>query len=545
MTKPHDIERLIVDAIEDSHDGVLDEKRLEEVRTLLKTSSEARRAYLKHNQLSQHLASEESGEIPFEIRSAASNSGKTASGVESIRAGRRMFYVAFAVASVALAVLVSVLLQPVDDIQQPSVAGTGSQIEQQDDESQTEGTEPTQPMAVLTRAIDVEWQHRTRFKAQLGKPIPQGWLRLQSGVIEVSFNSGATVTLEGPARLRIDSSMQVVSQSGILTANCPPSAYGFTVKFPGGKVVDLGTEFALNTEPKGRTQVHVLNGEVIVALTDGEENVLKKQNLKGSTAVELNPDDQAIRNIVFDTESYSGLQREELIRTQPIKLQFDLGHRAGLYKGTNSPAHATGAMHSHESVWTQIVGDQSGAFVMADGNICPHPIRVDYGHGDGVIDWDATPEDPWGRVYSKAAGVFATSLCQDHRPWDYDLGLRVSGLPAGKYRVYALCRSVRRPEAAYNISFGVNLDRQQEQPRFIPPMNPMETPMWVEGKTYVMDEVTVSGPKDWATFITRYDRQRSIKSTPHHGRSVLLGLQIVQLTQSNSTPHNKDANASQ
>jgi hypothetical protein len=251
--------------------------------------------------------------------------------------------------------------------------------------------------------------------------------------------------------------------------------------------------------------------------------------LKGNSAVELNPDANAINSIVYDDEPYSRLQRDALIRSQPIKLQLDLGHRAGLYKGTSAPAHSAGDMFTHEDVWTQIVGDQSGTFVMADGNICPHPIRVDYGHGDGLIDWDARPVDPSGSIYTKADPFFDTALCQDHRPWDFDLGLRVAGLPAGTYRVYALCRSIRRPTAAYDVSFGVNLDQQLIKPLVMPPMKDLLDTKWEKGLTYAVAEVKVSNPEDWVTFITRYSRERSIRTTPHHGRSVLHGLQIVEL----------------
>ena len=51
----------------------------------------------------------------------------------------------------------------------------------------------------------------------------------------------------------------------------------------------------------------------------------------------------------------------------------------------------------------------------------------------------------------------------------------------------------------------------------------------IADQTYAVGEVEISGPEDWATFITRYSRERSIKSTPHHGRSVLLGLQIIEI----------------
>ncbi|MEO0414153.1 MAG: hypothetical protein AAF226_04270 [Verrucomicrobiota bacterium] len=384
------------------------------------------------------------------------------------------------------------------------------------------------PDFVLTRAIDVEWEHSHRFQAQLGQPITERYLRLQSGIAQVEFASGATVTIEGPAKLRLDGPMKCFSHHGKLAANCPPSAHGFLIRFPGGRVIDLGTEFALNTDPAGQTEVHVLEGEVKVATMDKDERVLNEQSLLRNSAVTTSGHE--IETITYDDSPFTQLKRDRLVQSQPIKVQFDLGHRAGLYTGTNAPAHAAGDMFAHENVWTQIVGDQAGTFVMADGNICPHPLKVDYGHGDGQIDWDATPVDPWGKVYSKARGVFDSALCQDHRPWDDDLGLRVSGLPAGSYRIYALCRSVRRPGASYDVSFGVNLDKQQAAPTIISSMEQsQEETGWVAGLTYAVGEVEISGPDDWATFITRYSRERSTQSTPHHGRSVLLGLQIVAI----------------
>lgn len=388
---------------------------------------------------------------------------------------------------------------------------------------------PTPATAVLTRAIDIQWEHHSRFQATVGEPITERWIRIASGLAEIEFASGAVVSIEGPARLRIDNPLYCFYKSGKLAAHCPESAYGFTIRFPGGKVIDLGTEFVMNSEPDGKTNVHVLTGEVIVALTDDSEAVISEQNLLENSAVVIDPATNRIEAIDFDAEPFASMQRGSLIQSAPIKLQFDIGHRAGLYTGTNSPGHAAGDFHAHENVWTQIVGDQAGAFVMADGNLCPVPITVDYGHGEGAIDWDAKPVDPWGNIYSRARGVFDSELCQDHRPWDHDLGFRVSGLPEGTYRIYALCRSVRRAGASYDVSFGTNLDQQLERPTVIPPMDPDKEPYWLEGETYAVGEVTVSGPEDWATFITRYSRERSVQTTSHHGRSVLLGLQIIEV----------------
>lgn len=518
MSDPsREIEQLIADAMDDLQDDLLTDERRAEVQELLIANPDARRIYVKHNQLSRMLSAQERPAQPTDQAVLAS---KAFDGSGINRQSNRRQLAAYAGWAAAAALLITVFAIS-------RSGGPNSNLKVAEKAVDEAAAEP--PMAILTRAIDIEWEHATRFHAEPGQPITERWLRVESGVAEVSFSSGAIVSIEGPARLRIDNAMNVFSMSGKLTANCPPSAHGFTVRFRGGRVVDLGTEFALDSQPEGKTEVHVLDGEVIVALTDNQENVLKEQNLRGSSAVELSPDDSAISSIVFNADPYSELQRASLIRSEPIKLQFDLGHRAGVYAGANSPGHATGDVLAHEEMWTQIVGDQSGAFVMADGNICPYPIRVDYGHGDGAIDWDAAPVDPTGKIYSKAERFFNTALCQDHRPWDFDLGLRVAGLPVGTYRVYALCRSIRRPNSAYDVSFGVNLDRQVDEPLAIPPMKDLVDAKWKAGLTYAVSDVEVSSPDDWVTFITRYSRQRSLRTTALHGRSVLLGLQIIEI----------------
>lgn len=478
----------------------------ERLQAILKESVEARRFYREYLDVQAGL------EQPLVADTVAAE-GKVVELSENLVSGWR------AVAAAAALLMMGFFFSQM----------TEQSVEQVVVEVPTAKPAPLPPDFVLTRAIDVEWSHPRRFQADVGRPITERHLRLESGIAEVTFASGAVVSIEGPAKLRLDSPMKCFSHHGKMAANCPPSAHGFMVKFPGGRVIDLGTEFAMDTQPKGKTKVHVLSGEVIVAVTDDDEKVIRKQNLKGNTAVELNPETDGITSIKYDAEPFSELNRESLIQSQPIKLQFDLGHRAGVYRGTNSPAHAEGRMFAHEDNWTQIVGDQSGVFVMGDGNICPHPIRVDYGHGDGEIDWDAQPVDPSGRIHKKAEPFFDNALCQDHRPWDFDLGLRVSGLPAGTYRIYALCRSIRRPTAAYDVSFGLNLNRQVEKPLEMPPMKNLEGVRWEAGMTYAVADIAVNGPEDWATFITRYDRERAIQSTPHHGRSLLLGLQIVEI----------------
>jgi hypothetical protein len=87
-------------------------------------------------------------------------------------------------------------------------------------------------------------------------------LKLEKGLAEIEFDQGAHVILQGPAGLELLSGSKVRLTHGTLTARVPPTARGFTVISPGGRVVDLGTEFGLNVDEGGGTTVRVFTGEV-------------------------------------------------------------------------------------------------------------------------------------------------------------------------------------------------------------------------------------------------------------------------------------------
>jgi hypothetical protein len=87
-------------------------------------------------------------------------------------------------------------------------------------------------------------------------------LQLVSGLVEVAFDSGAVVTLEGPAALQLTSAWEAVLHRGTLKAQVPKEAIGFRVSNPAVEVVDLGTEFSMVADDSGATEVFVLKGSV-------------------------------------------------------------------------------------------------------------------------------------------------------------------------------------------------------------------------------------------------------------------------------------------
>ena len=87
-------------------------------------------------------------------------------------------------------------------------------------------------------------------------------LELAAGVVEIAFDSGAQVTLEGPATLEVNSAWKATLLEGKLDAIVPAEAIGFRIANPFVDVVDLGTEFSMVATQNGETEVYVHKGQV-------------------------------------------------------------------------------------------------------------------------------------------------------------------------------------------------------------------------------------------------------------------------------------------
>jgi len=118
---------------------------------------------------------------------------------------------------------------------------------------------PPGPVATLLRADGARWDREGVLPE--GRRLLQGRLRLLDGKAAILFDGGAVMVLAGPADLDLESRGRALLRSGKVTVEAS-EAYGFTVRTPRGEVVDLGTEFAVEVESGGATEVHVLQGEV-------------------------------------------------------------------------------------------------------------------------------------------------------------------------------------------------------------------------------------------------------------------------------------------
>ena len=88
-------------------------------------------------------------------------------------------------------------------------------------------------------------------------------IELTSGLMEITYNTGAKVILHGPVTYEIGSKNGGFLSAGKLTGRVEAeAAKGFTVHTPTATVTDLGTEFDVEVDKQGRTTSHVLRGTV-------------------------------------------------------------------------------------------------------------------------------------------------------------------------------------------------------------------------------------------------------------------------------------------
>jgi ferric-dicitrate binding protein FerR (iron transport regulator) len=115
--------------------------------------------------------------------------------------------------------------------------------------------------ATLVEARDVAWGSGQSPMAP-GARIGAGDIRCRSGTLKLAFDCGATVTLEGPADLRVLSGRRLRALRGRITARVDAGAKGFAIETPSTLVVDQGTEFGVDVEASGQTEVVVFEGLV-------------------------------------------------------------------------------------------------------------------------------------------------------------------------------------------------------------------------------------------------------------------------------------------
>ncbi|MFG0334510.1 MAG: LamG-like jellyroll fold domain-containing protein [Maioricimonas sp. JB049] len=243
-------------------DGTLDEEGIAQLRAILRSDEAARSHFVQMQMLTAAMQLE--GDAGLSLPPLDGLRSDTASQATSHARSRDRARRPYRLAAIVAGLLVCLLggrlawLEFGADTVIP-----GEAVATPDRRPAVSDKEPTaRGIARVTKLVDVEGADQ-QSRVEVGDALTPGTFAIRSGFAQIEFFCGATVILEGPAEINVESPMLATVLKGRLRAHVPPAARGFSLDVGDMKVVDLGTEFGLSVSPEG-ADVQVFDGEVEV-----------------------------------------------------------------------------------------------------------------------------------------------------------------------------------------------------------------------------------------------------------------------------------------
>ena len=212
-------------------DDTVSANERERLNAMLRDSEDARRFYVRHAALSASL-----GEYAAEMQSEA----------PALPKHRAAWVRALPWAAAATVLIMGLVMMHHEE------ETTQSTLFDQSDQSHPS-------VAALSGTKDCEWSSEAM---QTGASLQAGQrVSLKSGVAEITFDSGAQVTVEGPASLVVASAWDASLESGSANASVPAEAEGFRLSNNSVELVNSDAELSMIADPTS-TEVLVRKGSV-------------------------------------------------------------------------------------------------------------------------------------------------------------------------------------------------------------------------------------------------------------------------------------------
>ncbi len=142
-------------------------------------------------------------------------------------------------------------------------------------------------VAVITAQSEAVWEKHIGEGASL----EPGVFVLKSGLAQIDFFGGASISLSGPATIELVSRDEAILHRGRLRADVPPAARGFQIFTGDIRIEDLGTSFGLAVGEGNDADLVVFDGEVRATGKDGEAVAIL-----GGEAAELRNKDTVVKS---------------------------------------------------------------------------------------------------------------------------------------------------------------------------------------------------------------------------------------------------------
>jgi hypothetical protein len=212
------------------------------------------------------------------------------------------------------------------------------------------GTEPDMVfVGRVTDMVECQWADQTMGTVDYAYVPLHRKYALASGLMEITYDSGAKVILQGPCVYEVESGAGGYLSRGRLTARVekrgetraerdatdrqstignlrsssplsPLPSTLFTVRTPTAKVTDLGTEFAVEVDPSGVSTAHVYEGKVeLLAIADGKTDDAKAIRLGKNESARVVVGKDHVAKVVREKARSSGF-----VRKMPRRMRIEL-----------------------------------------------------------------------------------------------------------------------------------------------------------------------------------------------------------------------------
>lgn len=151
------------------------------------------------------------------------------------------------------------------------------------------------------------WSVARRNDAASSQLRPGDIISVNEGQMQVTFESGAVVTLYAPAEMEVISPMKGRAIRGKFAANVAKGAEGFTIETPKATVVDLGTVFGVEVSDQGDTDVVVFKGAVDLHIEspEGDEPPATPHRLRSGEAMRIDRRGTASRIVSISSDRFN------------------------------------------------------------------------------------------------------------------------------------------------------------------------------------------------------------------------------------------------
>lgn len=117
--------------------------------------------------------------------------------------------------------------------------------------------------------------------SKVDQRLKKGKYKLLSGIVDIVFDSGAKMKVFSPAEFEINTYNHAQVNRGEVRIKVPQQALGFRLETEAANFVDIGTEFTVKVNDSNVSEIHVLEGVVVVKPKRGQMVVSFGKNESG------------------------------------------------------------------------------------------------------------------------------------------------------------------------------------------------------------------------------------------------------------------------